>query len=67
MNSYRRLSRFDRLLGELQHCVETLSRTSTSARPTPGAQLPEADLSERERRHAAGLMRVNHAGGVPPF
>jgi len=64
MNSYRRLSRFDRLLGELQHCVETLSRTSTSARPTPGAQLPKADLSERERRHAAGLMRVNHAGEV---
>ena len=64
MSAERRLSRLDRLIGQLQHCVETLSNRSTSARPMPGAQLAEADLSERERRHAAGLMRVNHAGEV---
>ncbi|MBL6751389.1 MAG: 2-polyprenyl-3-methyl-6-methoxy-1,4-benzoquinone monooxygenase [Nevskia sp.] len=30
----------------------------------PAADAPEAELSEGERRHAAGLMRVNHAGEV---
>lgn len=64
MSSHRRLSPIDRLIGELQHCMETLTSTSTSTRPTPGAHLAEAELSERERRHAAGLMRVNHAGEV---
>jgi ubiquinone biosynthesis monooxygenase Coq7 len=34
------------------------------ARPMPGAQLPDAQLSDRQRRHAAGLMRVNHSGEI---
>ncbi|MCX7118129.1 MAG: 2-polyprenyl-3-methyl-6-methoxy-1,4-benzoquinone monooxygenase [Legionellales bacterium] len=35
-----------------------------SARGTPGRGLPEAALNDEERRHVAGLMRVNHAGEV---
>lgn len=34
------------------------------ARPAPAAGPGEHRLAERERRHAAGLMRVNHAGEV---
>jgi ubiquinone biosynthesis monooxygenase Coq7 len=30
----------------------------------PAAAVPEAGLSPAERRHAAGLMRINHAGEV---
>lgn len=30
----------------------------------PGEELPEADLSDAERRHGAALMRVNHVGEV---
>ena len=30
----------------------------------PGANLPETELTPEERRHAAGLMRVNHTGEV---
>jgi ubiquinone biosynthesis monooxygenase Coq7 len=30
----------------------------------PGGDLPEAELGEAERRHAAALMRVNHTGEV---
>jgi ubiquinone biosynthesis monooxygenase Coq7 len=33
-------------------------------RPIPGAQLPDSDMPHSERRHAAGLMRVNHTGEV---
>jgi len=33
-------------------------------RPSPASALPEQPLTDSERRHAAGLMRVNHAGEV---
>jgi ubiquinone biosynthesis monooxygenase Coq7 len=44
--------------------LRTLSGTATAARPTPGANLPDTVLEPHERRHAAGLMRVNHTGEV---
>jgi len=44
--------------------LRTLSGTATAARPTPGANLPDTRLEPYERRHAAGLMRVNHTGEV---
>ena len=34
------------------------------ARENPAAAIPDADLCDVERAHAAGLMRVNHAGEV---
>jgi ubiquinone biosynthesis monooxygenase Coq7 len=33
-------------------------------RPIPGQTLPEAALTEQEKRHAAALMRVNHCGEI---
>lgn len=44
--------------------LRTVFAPSQSVRPMPGAQLPEADLSETEKRHAAALMRINHVGEV---
>lgn len=44
--------------------LRTLSGTTTPSRPTPGAKIPEPMLEPHERRHAAGLMRVNHTGEV---
>lgn len=38
--------------------------TQVSARPSPAEQHPESMLTKEEKRHAAGLMRVNHAGEV---
>lgn len=35
-----------------------------TGRAYPAADIPEADLDAVEQRHAAGLMRVNHAGEV---
>lgn len=34
------------------------------ARPNPAADVPAPELDDAARRHAAGLMRVNHAGEV---
>ena len=44
--------------------MRTLTGLARTARPIPGAQLPEPELTDGERRHAAGLMRVNHTGEV---
>ena len=33
-------------------------------RSSPAKEAPEQSLSDEERRHAAGLMRVNHTGEV---
>lgn len=35
-----------------------------ATRISPAEPIPEGKLSEKERKHAAGLMRVNHVGEV---
>ncbi len=60
---YHRRMIDDVVLG-FDRALRTLAGVSASARPVPGAQLPDADMSDAERRHAAGLMRVNHTGEV---
>ncbi len=51
--------RADRLLRGLPQ-----SSATTGRRSSPAEKLPEPTLSNQERYHAAGLMRVNHAGEV---
>ena len=61
----RTLSPLDRLIGQLDHALRTtLSAGLDARRPLPGAELPDPPLDPEQRRHAAGLMRVNHAGEV---
>jgi ubiquinone biosynthesis monooxygenase Coq7 len=54
----------DNLIIGFDRALRTLAGHPNCARPVPGTELPEAPLSEAERRHAAGLMRVNHTGEV---
>lgn len=61
----RRLSPLDRLLSGIDSAMKTVAAPATRvSRPNPAAEIPEQRLSERDRTHAAGLMRVNHAGEV---
>jgi ubiquinone biosynthesis monooxygenase Coq7 len=60
----RTLSPLDRLLAGIERALETVAGTPEASRPSPAGPLDEAALDERERRHAAGLMRVNHTGEV---
>lgn len=63
--SDRTYSPVDRLIGNLDNAVRTLfGQPHITERPDPAAALSEAEMSTGERRHAAGLMRVNHAGEV---
>jgi ubiquinone biosynthesis monooxygenase Coq7 len=54
----------DTLIVGFDRALRTLSGTAVSARPLPGAALPEAELARDERRQAGALMRVNHTGEV---
>lgn len=54
----------DPLLSLLGRGLATLAGSQSSARGNPGGAQPQTELDESQRRHIAGLMRVNHAGEV---
>ncbi len=64
MNTNRALSPLDRLLADAQNALETVAGAPRAARTNPGAGEADVVLDEIERRHAAGLMRINHVGEV---
>jgi ubiquinone biosynthesis monooxygenase Coq7 len=53
----------DQLLIAADEALRTLSGAVTAERPAPGKGEAEPGVAE-ERRHAAALMRVNHAGEI---
>jgi ubiquinone biosynthesis monooxygenase Coq7 len=63
MNS-RALSSLDRLLVDAQNALDTVFGAPPAQRPNPSSHEPDVRLDDAERRHAAGLMRVNHVGEV---
>jgi ubiquinone biosynthesis monooxygenase Coq7 len=61
----RDYSPLDRVLVNLDQAVRTVfGRPPTTERPNPAAGIDDTELSERERKHVARLMRVNHTGEV---
>ena len=54
----------DRFIVEFDKGLRTLLAQAHTARPFPDAGLVEAALSESEKKHAAGLMRINHSGEI---
>jgi ubiquinone biosynthesis monooxygenase Coq7 len=56
--------RLDRVIAEFDRALRTVSNVAEASRVSPAAALPEAELDEHDRRHAAALMRVNHVGEV---
>lgn len=54
----------DRAIIEFDKVLRTVLAPARSLRPVPGEDVPDATLDEAERRHAAGLMRVNHVGEI---
>ncbi len=49
---------------EFDKGLRVIAGITPAARPNPALVVPHADLSAQERRHSAGLMRVNHVGEV---
>ena len=61
----RQLTPLDRLLASANNALRTVATPAgRTARDNPAANIIDADLSISQKRHAAGLMRINHAGEV---
>jgi 3-demethoxyubiquinol 3-hydroxylase len=54
----------DQFIIQFDKALRTVFASAPTARPVPGADLPESDLDDTERRHAAALMRIDHVGEV---
>lgn len=58
-------SGLDQLIVQFDQALRTLiPGSSTAQRASPAASVSDAELDASERRHAAGLMRINHTGEV---
>jgi ubiquinone biosynthesis monooxygenase Coq7 len=61
----RSLSALDRALVEIERALGTIFEPAPVAvRPSPAGDIDDVPLDDAARRHAAGLMRVNHVGEV---
>ena len=54
----------DQLIIKLDKVLRVMSGVTTTSGVNPAAHTPDGMLSDTERRHSAGLMRVNHVGEV---
>ncbi len=54
----------DVLINGFDKTLRVLSGVAAPGRPSPAAGTADATLDDAERRHSAGLMRVNHVGEV---
>lgn len=65
MSDTRNFTPLDRLLIRADEALRlSAGAAPPPGRPNPAAQLEAADLDSHQRRHVAGLMRVNHAGEI---
>lgn len=55
----------DTVIGEVDKVLRTVfGRPPTTDRPRPDQSMRESELSDNEKKQAARLMRINHAGEV---
>ena len=61
----RRHTLIDKLISNADQALRTLvPGAATAYRDSPATARQESELNDQERRHAAGLMRINHTGEV---
>jgi len=60
----RALPTLDQLIVAFDNGLRTVFAPAQSLRSTPGADLPEAELTEEQRRLSVSLMRVDHSGEI---
>ena len=54
----------DKFIVGLDKLLRLGTGVSVSSRSNPANSFQESELSEQERRHSAGLMRINHVGEI---
>jgi ubiquinone biosynthesis monooxygenase Coq7 len=58
------ISPFDRFIRHFDSALRVISGVSAASRASPASGVADGVLGDAERRHSAGLMRVNHVGEV---
>ena len=58
------IANLDHLIAKFDRALRVVSGQAIARRTTPGQDLPENEMSEQEKNHSAGLMRVNHVGEI---
>ncbi len=58
------MSLVDEFIGRVDQALKTLTGEHAAVREYPAKDMVDSTLNEHETRHAAGLMRVNHAGEI---
>ena len=64
MTALRQITPLDHLLTEAQRALDTVFGNPPASRRYPAAATPDVPMPAPARRHAAGLMRINHVGEV---
>jgi ubiquinone biosynthesis monooxygenase Coq7 len=64
MTNSRHYSALDRMIIAAQRSMDAVAGAAIAERANPGAPEPDVEMTPKARRHAAGLMRVNHTGEV---
>ena len=65
MPASRSYSRLDHLIISIDNALRmSTGETVTAKRPNPATDVPEIVMEDSHRQHAAGLMRINHAGEI---
>ena len=66
LSSERDYRWYDYAIMGLSQCIQALQKmpSVSPVRPSPAKTITEANLTVREQKQSAGLMRVNHSGEV---
>lgn len=61
----RQLSPLDHFVAHVDNALKTLvPGAATPFRPSPSEAVKDGDMTDSDKAHAAGLMRINHTGEV---
>jgi ubiquinone biosynthesis monooxygenase Coq7 len=61
----RNYSKIDRLIASIDDALRiSTGQAPTPLRENPAGEIAPAELDEDQRRHVAGLMRINHSGEI---
>jgi ubiquinone biosynthesis monooxygenase Coq7 len=59
------ISFLDKAVLQFDRALQTLvPHAAKASRPSPASEIDEADFDHDDRKHASGLMRINHTGEV---
>lgn len=58
------MRQLDTLIIGLDKALRVMSGIAAASRPCPAGATEDGALDDKERRHSAGLMRINHVGEV---